>query len=53
MKWYVVFKWRSPGVYGDWEACQLQVIGFSHASYKSYNNEEEAMRVSMGNVMLV
>ncbi|RLM93324.1 hypothetical protein C2845_PM08G12850 [Panicum miliaceum] len=48
MKWYVVFKGRRPGVYGDSEACQLQVTGFSHASYKSYNKKEEAMRAFYG-----
>jgi viroplasmin and RNaseH domain-containing protein len=44
MKWYVVYKGRKPGVYSDWNMCQAQVSGFSHASYKSFKSKEDAMK---------
>ena len=49
MKYYVVFKGRRPGVYDDWPSCQMQVSGFSHSSYKSYNSKEEALMAFYGN----
>jgi len=44
MKWYVVFVGRKLGVYGDWNSCHAQVTGFSHACYKSFKTEQEAVQ---------
>jgi viroplasmin and RNaseH domain-containing protein len=48
MKWYVVYKGRKPGAYSDWNMCQAQVSGFSHASYKSFKSKEDAMKAYNG-----
>lgn len=37
-KFYVVFKGLQPGIYDNWEDCQMQVDGFSGAEYKSYDS---------------
>lgn len=42
MKYYVVFKGYTPGVYDNWEETKLQTEGFSGALYKSYPTPEEA-----------
>ncbi|KAG6824305.1 hypothetical protein H0H92_007273, partial [Tricholoma furcatifolium] len=39
---YVVFKGQKPGIYETWAACEDQVSGFSHNSFKSYPTLEEA-----------
>ena len=41
-KFYAVKKGRVPGIYGTWAETQEQVKGFSGASFKSFNNLEEA-----------
>ena len=39
---YVVYKGKVPGVYDDWEECQIQVHRFSGNSYKGYTTRAEA-----------
>jgi ribonuclease HI len=35
-KYYVVWDGKRPGIYGDWEQCQAQVVGFPGARFKSF-----------------
>jgi ribonuclease HI len=42
VKYYVVWKGRKPGIYGSWEACALQVNGFTGAEYKAFTNRSAA-----------
>ncbi len=42
MKYYVVWKGKTPGVYDSWAACKLQIEGFHGALYKSFPNQEQA-----------
>ena len=41
-KFYAVIVGRIPGIYESWKECQKQVIGFKNATYKSFNNKEDA-----------
>lgn len=41
-KFYAVKKGITPGIYETWEACRLQIHGFSGAVYKGFDTEEEA-----------
>ncbi len=41
-KYYVVWRGIQPGIYGSWDACKKQVMGFEGAQYKSYTSEAEA-----------
>ncbi len=41
-KFYVVWQGAKPGVYDNWQECQLQIKGFPEAKYKSFPSEEEA-----------
>lgn len=41
-KWYVVWEGYRPGVYDNWQDCQLQVVGFQGAKFKSYPTSEQA-----------
>ena len=43
-KYYVVWRGFRPGIYGTWEACKEQVIGFERAQYKSFDTREEAQQ---------
>ena len=42
MTWYVVYRGRAPGVYGEWEQCQRQVHQFSGNIYKRFTTQAEA-----------
>ena len=42
MKFYVVWKGVTPGVYDSWTDCQLQIKGYKGALYKSFDTREEA-----------
>ena len=42
MKFYVVKKGRTPGIYNSWDECKEQTFGFPNAVFKSFNNYEEA-----------
>ena len=42
VKRYVVWKWKTPGIYTNWNRCKAQVQGFPNARYKSYTSESEA-----------
>ena len=42
MTWYVVYRGRAPGVYGDWEQCRRQVHQFSGNNYKGFTTLVEA-----------
>ena len=39
---YVVYKGKVLGVYKEWSECQAQVNGVSGASYKGFENKQEA-----------
>lgn len=41
-KFYAVKTGRTPGVYSTWDACKVQVDGFSGAVYKSFSTLAEA-----------
>ena len=43
-KFYVVWEGVTPGVYTSWTDCQLQIIGYEGAKYKSFDTREEAER---------
>lgn len=36
-KYYVVWQGFQPGIYNEWKDCQLQVVGFPDARYKSFD----------------
>lgn len=42
-KWYVEYQERVPGVYCDWNLCNMQVVDFSKSSYKSFRTEKKAL----------
>ena len=42
VKRYVVWKWKTPGIYTNWNQCKAQVQGFPDARYKSYTSSSEA-----------
>ena len=41
-KFYAVKVGKIPGIYKSWAECEAQVKGYKGASYKSFNNEEDA-----------
>lgn len=41
-KYYVVWVGQKPGIYEKWSDCQVQVVGFPDAKYKSYKTRKEA-----------
>ena len=41
-KYYAVGEGRVPGIYNTWAECQEQINGFRNASFKSFDNKEEA-----------
>lgn len=43
MKYYAVKKGKNPGIYTSWEECQNEVLGFSGAIYKSFENYDDAV----------
>lgn len=43
-KYYVVWKGRTPGIYGSWEECSEQIKGFQGAEYKSFDSLEKAKK---------
>lgn len=48
-KYYAVRHGRIPGIYTDWNRCKEQIQGFSNASYKKFDSEEEAKAYIIGN----
>lgn len=48
IKYYVVWKGRSPGIYSDWERCKSQVDGFPGARFKSFTSMAEAQAAFKG-----
>lgn len=42
MKYYVVLKWRQPGIFMNRDECKRQVEGFFGAIYKSFTTEQAA-----------
>jgi ribonuclease HI len=42
LKFYVVWKGRTPGIYDNWEACSAQINGFPAAEYKSFKTRAMA-----------
>ena len=43
-KYYVVWKGKTPGVYLSWEDCRKQIEGFPDAVYKSFKDEQLALK---------
>lgn len=41
-KYYVVWKGKTPGIYGTWEDCKKQIDGFTDAVYKSFKDKNFA-----------
>ena len=41
-KVYAVRSGKHPGLYYSWEECKAEIIGFSNAEYKSFENIEDA-----------
>lgn len=41
-KFYVVWHGQEPGIYDNWQDCQLQIKGFPGAKYASFKTHEEA-----------
>ena len=41
-KYYVVWVGETPGIYGSWRECQLQIKGYPNAKYKSFKTKAEA-----------
>lgn len=48
MKYYVVFKGRTPGIYNNWSECQKQIDKFKGAEHKSYSSVEAAEEAYYG-----
>lgn len=44
VKYYVVWKGKSPGVYYSWDECKKQIAGFPDATYKSFKDEAMAKK---------
>lgn len=42
MKFYVVWEGHNKGVYTSWEACKLQIDGYTNPKYKSFASQREA-----------
>ena len=42
-KYYAVRVGRIPGIYESWEECKEQVMGFSSAEFKSFQNLDDAV----------
>lgn len=51
MKYYSVFKGRTPGVYMTWDECKNMVYGFKGAKYKRFDNLEEATKFSKNGLL--
>lgn len=47
-KFYVVWKGRTPGVYGSWAECEAQVKGFSGAQFKGFPTQAAAEQAFAG-----
>ena len=41
-KYYVVWVGQNPGIYDNWNDCQVQIKGFPNAKYKSFKTMAEA-----------
>ncbi|MGO1580409.1 MAG: ribonuclease H1 domain-containing protein [Peptoniphilaceae bacterium] len=48
MNYYAIKKGRNPGIYLTWDQARKEVIGFSGAVYKKFNNEDEAKKFIEG-----
>jgi ribonuclease HI len=53
MKYYVVFKGRTPGIYQNWTECQKQINKFKGAEHKSYLSVEAAEEAYYGQDYIV
>ena len=49
-KYYVVWKGRKTGIFGNWNDCREAVHGFDGARYKSFDTYEEAQKALAGNI---
>ena len=41
-KYYAVRNGKKPGIYGNWDACKEQIMGFSNAEFKGFMTLDEA-----------
>jgi len=41
-KYYVVWVGQNPGIYDNWKDCQLQIVGYPNARYKSFKTLGDA-----------
>ena len=41
-KFYVVWSGRHPGIYGDWDVCKKEIMGFKGAKYKGFPDRTSA-----------
>jgi len=47
-KYYVVWKGKKTGIFETWAECKLQIENFTGALYKSFENEQEAIKALTG-----
>lgn len=43
MRWYAVFKGRTPSVYSSWDDCNKEVYGFRCAKHASFSSVKKAI----------
>jgi len=48
MTYYAVRRGRKTGIYTSWDECKKQVDGFDDASYKKFDNKQDAYRFLTG-----
>lgn len=47
-KFYVVWNGHHTGIFDSWEECKLQINNYPNAQYKSFDNQEDAIRAYRG-----
>lgn len=47
-KFYVVWNGHHTGIFDSWEECKLQINNYPNARYKSFDNQEDAIRAYRG-----
>ncbi|RKF65763.1 Ribonuclease H [Golovinomyces cichoracearum] len=50
-KFYAVKAGAKPGIYGTWEECQEQIVGFKGACFKAFSNHKDAQDFVAGNTV--
>jgi ribonuclease HI len=49
--YYAVARGRIPGIYTEWDSCQIQVDGFTGARYTKFATEAEAKVVKNNGIL--